>query len=445
MGIARSLTSGGSALRTHQQRLDVISNNIANVNTTGFKSSRANFADQLSQTMNFGRSPSIVAGGGTGGINPLQFGLGVKMAAITKNMSQGALESTNRPLDLALQGEGFFVYNLLGNQVYSRAGAVSRDRDGYLIDTGTGAYLQGYDVEVDPATGKVAKDANGANVLNSTVENLQIESGVISEPRQTENITVKGNLNANAQQGDEQKTSITVIDNQGGARTLSLTFTKTQNPNEFTVAATIDGNNVALSNSTLTFNADGTLQTPQNLTIAAADLNTALDPSGNSKVFDETSPKDLNISMVEQGNIGGSLTQFSGPNTVTFGEQDGYQSGELLGLSVDKEGKIWGSFTNGQSEVLGQAVMAKVDNPEGMESIGDNFFRTSPNSGSAEIGTAGTIFPSTSIIGESLESSNVDITTEFVDMIATQRAFESASRTVSVTDQMLATINLLKR
>ena len=440
MAIARSLATGASSMRAHQQRFDVIANNIANSNTIGFKSGRAVFVEQFNQIQALGKSPDNRSGNGAGGVNPMQIGLGVRMGSVINNMSQGALESTQRPLDLALQGDGFFVYNLNGNELYSRAGAITRDRDGFLVDASSGAYLQGYNTEID-ADGKAVKDADGNNVLNRTVENLKIDPSVISEPKQTQTLTVQGNLNSQSPEGTERKTSITIIDNQGGARTLNLTFTKTANANEFSVAASIDGNDVALDATTLTFNADGTLDTPQTLNITATDLNAAL----GSQVFDETEPKDIAINLVEPGNLGGSLTQFAGPNTVTISSQDGYKSGELAGLAVDYEGKIWGTFTNGQSEILGQVVMAKFSNDGGLQKESGNFFAVSPNSGSASIGTAGEIFPSTRIMGNALEMSNTDMTVEFTDMISTQRAFEASSRTIQTTDLMLSMINQLKR
>ena len=188
MAIARSLATGASSMRAHQQRFDVISNNIANANTIGYKSGRAVFVEQFNQIQALGKSPDNNSGNGLGGVNPMQIGLGVKMGAVMKDMTQGSLEATERPLDLALQGEGFFVYNLNGNELYSRAGAVARDRDGFLVDATSGAYLQGYNTEID-ADGKTVKDANGNNVLNRTVENLQIDPSVISEPKQTQTLT----------------------------------------------------------------------------------------------------------------------------------------------------------------------------------------------------------------------------------------------------------------
>jgi flagellar hook protein FlgE len=440
MGLTRSLSSGASSLRAHQQRFDVISNNIANTNTIGYKSSRASFVDQFNQTITHGRSPDSNEGTGYGGLNPLQYGLGVKMGAITMDMAQGIIETTNRPLDLALQGDGFFVFNSNGRQTFSRAGAVTRDQDGYLVDTATGAYVQGYNTESD-GNGRIQKDANGVNQLSSNIENLNIPPDVLSAPKQTQNISVKGNLNSSMPEGEDRKISIKIFDNNGAAHDISLTFTKNANANEYDLTGDIDGVAITLPEATVLFNNDGTLNTPLSFQLTAADLNTAL----GTQSFDETTPKDITFTFADSNNLFSGLTQYSGPNNATFKQQDGYQAGDLQNLTVDTEGKVWGSFTNGQSEILGQLVLAKFTNPAGLLKQGSNFYSQSPNSGTANLGTAGEVFPSTSVAGGALESSNVELTEQFTEIINTQRAFEAASRIVTVSDQMLSETTLLKR
>jgi len=438
MGLIRSLSTGASSLLAHQQRFDVISNNLANANTIGYKSSRVTFADQFSQMMNHGKSPNT---GGLGGTNPNQVGLGVKIGSIQKNMGQGVIESTERPLDMALQGEGFFVFNQNGRDVFSRAGATSMDKSGYLVDSSTGAFLQGYNVQTD-AGGRAQKDSKGLNILNQTVSNLKIDPETISLPRQSQNISFKGNLSSDMAEGDTKTSSIKIFDFLGGARELSLTFTKTANPGEFAIQGRVQGSDVNIGATTIQFNPDGTLATPRSLTVNAADLNAAV---GNN-LFDETTPANINISLADPSNlITNSLTHFTKNTDVTAKTQDGYPSGDLLGVDVDANGRIWGNFTNGMQEVLGQVVIAKFTNPEGLQKNGNSFYSPAPNSGLPHIGAAGEIFPTTTIAGRALEQSNVDMTTQFTDMISTQRAFEAASRTISVSDQLLAEINQLKR
>lgn len=439
MGLSRSLATGASSLRAHQQRMDVISNNLANANTIGYKSNRANFSDQFYQVYTHGVAPNVQGSRGNGGLNPHQFGNGVRLSSITQNMAQGVIESSERALDMAVQGDGFFIYNMNGRELYSRAGNISQDRDGNLIDTATGAFLQGYNVD-KTTNGVIIKNADGSNRLSATKNNLVIPPDITSPPRQTQNISFFGNLNAGMATGDTRSTSINVYDNIGGVHNLTFTFTKTANPNEYALAATIDGQAVNTNATTIQFNADGTLNTPTNVLINYADLNTAI---GNN-VF-ATTPTAMTIQLADPNNLMSGITQFAGANTASFKTQDGYTSGDLLTLSVGRDGKIWGSFTNGKTELLGQVLLARFTNQEGLVRTGDNFFSVSPNSGDPIIGTVNDIFSSTSIIGNSLEQSNVDMTVEFTRLITTQRAFEAASRTITVSDTLLAEVNQLKR
>lgn len=434
MGLSRSLSTGASSLRAHQQRFDVISNNISNVNTTGYKSTRANFIDQFSQIYNYGKAPDSVGGKGVGGSDPLQFGLGVRMGSITTNMTQGVLETTGRSLDLSLQGDGYFVYNNNGKQVYSRAGILNRDKDGFFVDASTGAYAQGYNLETD-ANGLIQKDSDGINMLNRTLTNLKVDPKTISPARQTENLGLTGNLNSGSAVGTTKQTSINIFDTSGASHSLLLTFTKTATG--WDVAAQTEGAAVGAA-TPITFNPDGTLNTPTSITLTSADLSTAT-------TVPNSFLKDVTIKLADPTNKLTGLTQYGGPNTATANEQDGYQTGTLTDISFDREGKVWGAFTNGQSEKLGQLAVAKFSNPAALVKEGQNFMNIAPDSGLANIGTAGESFPSTQVVAGSIEQSNVDLTYEFTDMITTQRGFEAASRTITVTDQMLAELNNLKR
>jgi flagellar hook protein FlgE len=436
MSIISSMSSGTSSLQANQKRLDIISNNIANVNTIGFKSSRANFSDEFNQVFSYGKTPDNVAGNGTGGINPEQIGLGVKLSSITQNMNEGTIDSTGRNLDLALQGDGFFIYNYNGEQDYSRAGSISQDKNGNFVDTNTGAFLQGYNLQTD-SNGRIIKDANGVNQLQSKLSNLAVNQSVSSPPKQTENVTLTGNLNSTSPTGFAKQTSITIFDDQGASHNLNLTFTKTANANEFAVGATIDGTTVNTSAANVTFNNDGTINTPLSLVMTGANLNTAI-PAFNTT-------KNLNIQLADAGSLTTGLTQYSGPNSATASTQDGYQTGSLQATTVDEQGKIWGAFTNGQSEVLGQVAIAQFDNAEGLTKDGNSFYTTSSNSGLPKIGTAGDIFANTTVASGSLEQSNVDLSEEFTDMIATQRAYEAASRVITTADMILSIVNQIKR
>ncbi len=438
--ISRSLTTGASSIKAHQRKFDTISNNIANVNTTGYKSSRTNFLDQFSQTYNFGKAPDAVNGKGVGGVNPFQYGLGVRVGSVTQDMTQGSLETTNRPLDMALQGDGYLVYNQFGKEVYSRAGAIVRDKAGNLVDSSTGAFLQGFNSEID-ANGRFVKDANGYNKVLKTQANMKIPATVVSPPKQTENITATGNLNSAAVVGETRETSISIFDNSGSSHNVTLTYTNTAQ-NTWGVTAKLDGKyDITPTPASITFTDYGVPAAgSEKIDLPTAGMNTAL----NFTAFD-VAKANVTVTLFDAANPTTGMTQFAGANTATLSEQDGHNQGTLSDLSVDSTGKIWGAFTNGEAEVLGQVAVAKFANPGGLIKNGENFLSVSPDSGSADVRTAGDGFPTTKLIGGALEQSNVDLTEQFTDMIITQRGFEAAARTITVSDQMLAETNQLKR
>lgn len=446
MAISRSLSIGSSSLKAHQLKFDIISNNLANLNTIGYKGNRANFEEQFSQLTNQGRSPESVDGIGTGGTNPVAYGLGVKLGSVTQDMSQGTIETTNRPLDMAIQGEGFFMFNLNGQEVYSRAGNISRDRNGYMVDTATGAILQGYSVQKN-SDGKTVK-INGVNSLASTTGSLNVPNNITSAPKQTENLKMTGNLNTNNEDGTEKVTSINIYDKVGGMHELKLSFVYSEGDpdvatdNGYALTAQLDGNSITLNNDTpspvsaIAFNNDGTLKDPFTISILKADLETLVPGRFDS---------DIKLQLADPEQLTSGITNYAASNTVTFTEQDGYKEGDLIDLSIDNKGQIWGSFTNGKSERLGQVALAKFSNNEGLIRTGGNFYRESPNSGIHEVGSAVDIFPSTQIAGGSLEQSNVDMTIQFTDLISTQRAYEAAARTITLSDQILQETTNLKR
>ena len=341
MGLSRSLSTGTSSLRAHQKKFDIIANNLANASTVGFKANRVTFADQFSQTTTLGQKPDS-SGDTTGGLNPVQFGLGVKVGAVQRNMDQGLIEVTGRALDMAINGNGFFIYQADGQTKYSRAGAVVRDSNGYLVDAGSGSHLQGYNLVYDN-TGKPVKDSEGNNILERKLSNLRIQPGFLSTPRQTTELSLNGNLNAQMEVGETRSTSINIFDKTGAPREMALVFEKTATPNEYTITGSIEGNAVTLSNTTVTFNEDGSIDTPTEITVTAADLNTVL----GGDLFDEVTPKDITILFVDpDGNSFGGLTQFSSPSNATIQSQNGYEAGELLNMQVSPRGEIVGTFSN---------------------------------------------------------------------------------------------------
>lgn len=441
MGLSRALTTAQTSLLAHQRRLDVIANNVANVNTIGYKASRARFAEHIVQRLGIGLLP-ISGEGGIGGVDPLQIGGGVRLAATVADMSQGTITPTNRPLDVALRGDGFFVVRLNGRQLFTRAGSLSLDAQGTVVDTATGALVQGYSIVLD-ANGLPVRDSAGNTVLSRQVGTLRIPPGLRSPAHQTERVRLSGNLSPAMSTGERIATSILIYDSRGVTHVLRLEFQKTATPGEFELTATLDGQTLSLpaGSSPVRFRTDGTLDSPLSIAIPAAELNTAL--GANPPVFDAS--RTLTLELAPQGNLLSGVTQMAGPNTLTAVEQDGYGVGELVDLRIDVTGKLLGSFSNGRTEVLGQLVLAQFVNPGGLVREGDNLFAVSPNSGAPILGTAGELFSETSVVGGAVEESNVELTTEFTELIATQRAFEAAARTVTVSDQILAEINALKR
>jgi flagellar hook protein FlgE len=466
MGLIRSLSVGTSSLLAHQSKFDVISNNLANASTVGYKGTRANFAEQFNQIYSRGKSSEPKQGYANGGYDPMQFGLGVKLASISRDMSQGVVEETNRPLDVALQGDGWFIVNYNGTQRFTRSGAFTQDNDGYLVDANTGAFAQGYNVAKD-SSGQTARTSDGQNMLDRTLSNICIPKSTVSLPRQSQKVTLSGNLNAEANVGYDstRQTSMTIYDETGAARTLTFTFQKADD-NNWLVGVELDGINqgtgaegniildpndstqVQAAFGRVTFHADGTIATvvptsgdPSNPYSFSFAGGTLLNAAGTPDKF----PKNISITLADPSNVTQGLKQYSDDSTANFDTQDGFTLGSLEDMQVDSRGRILGSFTNGQTEVLGQIAMAKFANNEGLIDCGSNYFRAAPNSGDAVIGTAVEIFPTTSMVGNALEQSNVDLTSQFTDMISTQRAFEAASRTITVSDTLLQEITQLKR
>jgi flagellar hook protein FlgE len=356
--------------------------------------------------------------------------------------------------------------NYNGQEKFTRSGAFTRDNDGYIVDTNTGAFVQGYNVSTN--NGKVERTSDGQNILDRTMSNLCIPKNTASLPRQTQEMNMIGNLNAEAAPGYDstRKSSMTIYDETGAARTLTFTFQKTDVENEWLLGLELDGvnqgsgtegdialdpldpANVLPAFGRVAFNPDGTFAalTPANpdaarpftLNLAGGSL---VDANGNVDKF----PKDVNIQLADPNNVSQGLKQYAADSNANFEAQDGFTLGELEDMNVDSRGRLLGTFTNGQTEILGQIAMARFANNEGLVRSGNNYFTNSPNSGDPVIGTAVEIFPTTLMVGRSLEQSNVDLTAQFTDMISTQRAFEAASRTVTVSDTLLQEINQLKR
>ncbi len=410
----RSMYSAVTGLRNHQTMMDVVGNNIANVNTTGFKKSNAIFQDVLSQTLEGAGAPS----GELGGTNPAQIGLGVRIGGIAQNLSQGALQRTGRDLDLSIEGDGFFVVQSQGSELYTRAGAFFVDAAGQLV-TADGGLVQGW--QADPS---------GLLQTDQPVGGIKIPIGEASQPVASTVVNLGGNLSADAALGTQDFTSVTVYDSTGIPMVLDVTYTKT-NASEWTVTASYGDppTAVPVSDNVMTFGVNGELLTPTDFTanIAAGAL-----PGAEA------------IALTLGGAEARRVSQYGGNSTMTVINQNGSSSGSLQSLSIGQDGVITGSYSNGRVRAIAQLSLATFANPEGLSRVTGTSWTASANSGLAQIGAAGGGGRGMLASG-ALEMSNVDLAEEFTTLIRSQRGFQANSRVVTASDELLQEIVNMKR
>lgn len=418
-----SLFAGVSGLRNHLVRMNIIGNNIANINTVGFKASRVTFKEMLAQTMR-GASRRT---GGMGGMNPLQYGLGMSVSSIDTIISQGNLEMTGEVTDLAIKGDGFFILSDGVNEYYTRAGVFAYDAGGNLVNRGNGFVLQGK--MVDSTTGKVPPDA--------AIGDIRLPFGQTAPARATTEVAISGNLDASASEDDTHEASITVYDSLGDRHTLTITFRKTAVPNQWawsiSTTGVKSGTTPGGDTGTLTFGDDGSILefTPN----GGRGTPFTFVPDNGAKKLDIV----FNLGTGSDG-----ITQYAAAMTATAKWQDGYGMGTLSSISIDSSGMISGVFTNGVTRDLAQIVLADFNNPAGLLKVGENMYQVSSNSGDAIKGVAGSTISGTISSGY-LERSNVDLAREFIDMIVAQRGFQANARTITTTDEMLGELVNLKR
>lgn len=402
-----------SGLTAASQALAVISNNLANINTVGFKQSRASFTDLFYQTY------------GTNGANdPIQVGEGVALGSVTPTFTGGNLEGTGVPTDVAITGNGLFVTEKNGVVEYTRAGDFTIDSQGQLT-TQAGQLVMGY-----PAV-------NGVISPSQSLAPLMISQGQLIPGNPTSSIQTQTNLDASSAVGTSFSTPVTVFDSLGTSHVLTYQFTKTAaNAWSYQInlpAADTGGTGAptVVATGNLVFNPDGTLATPAGPVTGIAVTGLA-DGAAN-----------LNMTWNVQDLAGNSLlTQSAAPSATANTFQNGYGSGTLSDFSITSDGTIEGSFTNNQTLALGQIVLANFANPQGLLRVGQNSFQTTLSSGAPAIGVAGSGGRGT-VTGGSLEQSNVDIATEFSNMIVTQRGYQANARVVTTFDQLTQdTINM---
>jgi flagellar hook protein FlgE len=398
----RSLFSGISGLRVHQTMMDVTGNNIANVNTAGYKSSQSVFEDTLSQMLKSAGAPQA----GAGGTNPAQVGLGVRLAAINNNFTQGGTQNTGRATDLLINGDGFFVVRNGGENMYTRAGAFNFDTTGVLSGPG-GAVVQGW-----------LAGPGGAINTNATPTDVKLAVGTLLPPTETTGMSIAGNLSADGA-GSAITMSQTVFDPQGNKINLSVTFNRVD-ATHWNASATDGTTTVSVPAPGLAFGANGSgPPTPNSLNFVGGALTgVAIDLS--------------------------KITSFAGATTAGVQSQNGSAMGSLEGFTISPDGTLVGSFSNGLKQPLAQIAMATFNNAPGLEKAGGSMYRTTANSGLAQLGTAGTGGRG-ALQNNSLEMSNVDLAQEFTNLIIAQRGFQANSKVISTSDELLNDLVNLKR
>ncbi len=426
-----SFQQGLSGLNGASVNLDVIGNNIANASTVGYKSSTAQFADVY--------ATSLSGGGG------LQVGIGSKVADVAQKFTQGNISVTNSPLDLAISGEGFFQVEQAGALSYTRNGQFNMDKDGYIVNN-TGQRLTGWGL-----------DASG-NIVGGAPVSIQL-SLAPSPPNATTAATLTANLDAGSTlipgatainpsnaTTFNHTTSVTVYDNGGNAQGLVLYFqhnsvtTGATPTSSWTVAGYVNGTQVDMNgaaagmNMSMVFDGTGSLDAAAGINGAAPAAVTVAIPA--SVLGTGANALNPTLDMT-------AFSQYGSTFSVSYLAQDGYSSGRLAGLSVSKDGLIQGRYTNGQSTNLGQVVTHSFLNPGGLQSIGNNQWVQTADSGPSIPGA-----PGTGVLGNlqsgAVEDSNVDLTAELVNLIVAQRMYQANAQTISAQSQVLQTLVTLR-
>lgn len=413
----RSLFAGVSGLQAHQEMMDVVGNNIANVDTTGFKSSSAVFQDLLSQILAGASSPTQTQGG----TNPAQVGLGSRIAGISTNFAQGALQVTGKSTDVAIQGDGFFMVSENGQMEYTRAGNFDFDANGNLV-TADGGQVQGW--MADPTTHQVTS--------TNPVTKITMPPGQLIPPVQTTQIDIGNMLSANANVGDTVNTSIAAYDTQGESNNITFTFTKTAT-NTWTCDAQ---DNTGTNIGTVDIAFDPATGQIQSTTPAVWQIQPT-NPAANW-------PNPITVGFGATPNDPTALKEFGGISTAQVLDQNGTPAGTLQSFKVSDDGTITGVFSNGQDQVVGQIALASFNNPAGLEKAGDSNYFQSANSGVPQIGTAGTAGRG-SLAAGNLEMSNVDLAAEFTNLIIAERGFQANSKVITTSDSLLQTLLNLKQ
>ena len=410
-----------SGLEADSTQLNTIANNLSNMNTTGFKSQQTSFEDLFYQQV-----------GSSGSNDPIQAGQGVKVATNTTDFTVGSMNQTGITSDVALTGDGFFVVSNGGAAQYTRDGHFQTDQSGNLI-TSDGQQVMGY-----PAV-------NGVVNPNAPLAPLQIPVGATQSPHVTSEFSLNMNLDSSAAVGTVVPAQVSVYDSLGNSHIATVNLTKAS-PNTWNYSISLpagDYTGAATNNTgTLTFNGSGQLINPAPAAPPAAP-NSALPVTGFTNLADGANNLGFTWNLFDSsGNP--QLTQISAASGENGGiSQDGYASGVYKGFSIGNDGTISVQFSNGQNQSVGQLAIATVNNEQGLERVGGNNYVATLASGQAAVGVAGTGGRST-LEGGALEGSNVNISTEFSNLIVAQSAYQANAKSVTAFNTIeQTTINMV--
>jgi flagellar hook protein FlgE len=429
-----SFSAGLSGLNANSVYLSVIGNNLANINTIGFKASSVTFMDLVSQTV------------GGSSANPMQVGLGVVTGSISPVFSQGAIENTKEATNVAIQGGGFFVVANHAGTAYTRAGNFSFDNNGTLV-TPDGYHVQGW----------TQTDSNGNVVTTAQPGDITVPPGVLRPPQATGKFYTRTNLDSGAATGSTFTTSVQIYDALGQSHLTTVTYTNTA-PGAWDWAMTVEGGEVTggtagtpftLAAGTLSFDSTGALTavTPTSPATGGGDVSASdldMDVSFTTPTWaNGAAANTLNWDLTD-ANMTSSLTGYATVSQTSSISQNGAAAGMIDNITILPDGTIQATFGAGQTVSVGQLAMATFNNPKGLVKLGSNRYGESQSAGLPNVGTAGTGGRGT-LIGSALEQSNVDIAQEFTQMILAQRGYQANSKTITVSDELLVDTLSLKR
>mgnify|MGYP001193205232 CR=1 FL=1 len=416
-----SFSASLSGLNANQQKLRVIGNNLANLNTVAFKASTVDFADLVSQSV-----------GGTSA-NPAQIGLGVTTGSISPNFKQGGIENTGVPTHVSVQGNGFFVVGDPTGQAFTRAGNFSFDASGALV-TPEGKAVLGY----------TATDVDGNIITTGQPAQIVVPPGVLRSPSATTSFGAASNLDSQTDVGESWPASFNIYDSLGAAHEITIAYTKT-GPGAWDYSVTVPGEDIdggtegtpfEIAAGNLAFDENGKLETVDG---AAADDVTIPGPTWANGATATELTWDLVDANGVSGLSGFSKESANGPQT-----QNGAPAATIDQITINSAGQLIGTLGAGNAVVVAQLALANFNNPQGLVKLGSNLFGASVAAGLPNIGVANTGGRG-GLIGGSLEQSNVDIATEFTQMILAQRGYQACSKGITVADELLVETLSLKR